>query len=54
MQVKLIFNDNNLKFFLDDKFVDEINDDRRKNGSGGFGASPYSEVCVDDIVVNKI
>ncbi|MDC1027370.1 hypothetical protein OAR79_06810 [Candidatus Thioglobus sp.] len=54
MQVKLIFNDNNLKFFLDDKFVDEINDDRRKNGSGGFGASPNSEVCVDDIVVNKI
>ena len=54
MQIQLIFSGNNLKFLLDDKFVDEINDDKRKNGLGGFGASPNSEVCVDDIVVNKI
>ena len=54
MQIQLTFSGNKLKFLFDDKVVDEINDDKRKNGFGGFGASPNSEVCVDDIVVNKI
>jgi hypothetical protein len=54
MQIQLTFSGNRLKFLFDDKVVDEINDDKRKNGFGGFGASPNSEVCVDDIVVNKI
>ena len=54
MDLQLIFEGNNLKFLLDDKVVDEINDDKRKNGMAGFGASPNSEACVDDIVVNKI
>ena len=34
--------------------VAEVNDDKRKNGLGGFGAAPNSEVCVDDIVVLKL
>jgi hypothetical protein len=54
IQIQLIFSGNKLKFLFDDKVVDEIYDDRRKNGMAGVGASPNSEVCVDDIVVNKI
>jgi hypothetical protein len=54
MQIQLIFNDDNLKFLFNGEVVTEVNDNKRKNGFGGFGASPNSEVCVDDIVVNNI
>jgi len=54
MQIQLIFDGDNLKYLLDDEVVTEVNDDKRKNGMAGIGAAPNSEVCVDDIVVNKI
>ena len=54
MQIQLTFSGNKLKFLFDDKVVDEINDDKRKNGMAGIGAAPNSEVCVDDIVVDRI
>jgi hypothetical protein len=54
MQIQLIFSGNNLKFLFDGEVVTEINDDKRSNGLAGFGVPPNNEVCVDDIVVNKI
>ena len=54
MQIQLIFNDDNLKLLFNGEVITEVNDDRRLNGLGGFGASPNSEVCVDDIVVKRL
>ena len=53
-QIKLIFSGNNLKFFHDGEFIEEIKDDKRKSGLAGVGASPNSLVCVDDIAVKPI
>jgi hypothetical protein len=54
MKIQLIFSGNNLKFLFDGEVFNEINDDKKPNGGAGFGVPPYNEVCVDDIVVNKI
>ncbi len=51
-QIKLIFSGNNLKFFHDGEFIEEIKDDKRTSGFAGVG-SP-STVCVDDIVVKPV
>ena len=51
-QIKLIFSGNNLKFFHDGKFIEEIIDDKKANGLAGVGSRTF--VCVDDIKVNPI
>ena len=53
-QIKLIFSGNNLKFFHDGEFIEEINDDQRTNGLAGVSAYPNALICVDDIVVKPI
>ena len=42
---------NTIKFFIDDDPVVIANDNQRSQGKAGFGASPHSMVCVDDIRV---
>jgi len=53
-ELQLIASGHNIKYLVDGKVVANIKDYRIKKGSGFFGASPNSEVCIDDIVVNKI
>ena len=54
MRIQLIVSGNNIKYLVNGQVVANVKDDKRKNGMAGFGASPNSEVCVDDIVVIKI
>ena len=53
-EIQLIASGNNIKYLVDGKVVASIKDNRLKKGSGMIAVSAYSEVCVDDIVVNKI
>ena len=50
-QVKVQAVENNLKYFLDNELLVEINDDRKLSGRAGVGAAPNTVVCVDDILV---
>lgn len=43
--------DNNLKYLLDDQLLVDIFDDKKLSGRAGVGASPNTQVCVDDIRV---
>ena len=54
LDIQLTASGDNIKYLVDGKVVASAKDDRVKNGSGFFGVSPNSEVCIDDIVVNKI
>lgn len=40
-----------ITYFIDGQQVVQANDDRRSSGRAGFGASPGTELCIDDIVV---
>ena len=44
----------NIKYLVDGKVVANIKDYSAKNGSGFVRVAANSEVCIDDIVVNKI
>ncbi len=50
-QVQVQFVENNLEYFLNDELLVEVSDNRRTAGLAGFGASPNTEVCVDDLLV---
>jgi len=54
LDIQLTASGDNIKYLVNGEIVASIKDDRVKKGSGFFGASANSEVCIDDIVVNKI
>ena len=54
IDIQLIASGNNIKYLIEGQVVAKANDNKRKNGLGAFSASPNSEVCVTDVVVNKI
>lgn len=51
VSVELRFVGDDLKYSLNGEMQVEASDDTRASGHGGFGASPGTEVCVDDILV---
>ena len=53
-EIQLIASGNNIKYLIDGKVVASAKDNRIKQGSGYISVTANSEVCVDDIVVNKI
>ena len=53
-EIQLIASGNNIKYLIDGKVVASAKDSRIKKGSGYISVTANSEVCVDDIVVNKI
>ena len=52
-EIQLIASGNNIKHLIDGKVVASAKDSRIKKGSGYISVIANSEVCVDDIVVNK-
>jgi hypothetical protein len=54
IDIQLIASGDDIKYLIEGQVVAKANDNKRKNGLGAFSASPNSEVCIDDIVVNKI
>jgi CubicO group peptidase (beta-lactamase class C family) len=54
LDIHLTASGDNIKYLINGEVVASAEDDRVKKGSGFFGVSANSEVCVDDIVVNKI
>jgi hypothetical protein len=52
-EIQLIASGNNIKYLIDGKVVASAKDNRIKKGSGYISVTANSEVCVDDIVVNK-
>ena len=53
-EIQLIASGNNIKYLIDGKVVASAKDSRIKKGSGHISVIANSEVCIDDIVVNKI
>ena len=53
-EIQLIASGNNIKYLVDGEVVASAKDNRIKKGAGMIAVSANSEVCVDDIVVNKI
>ena len=54
LDIQLTASGDNIKYLVDGVVVASLIDDSVKKGSGFFAVSANSEVCVDDIVVNKI
>ena len=52
--IQLIASGDNIKYLVDGKVVASTKDTRIKKGSGFISVPSNSEVCVDDITVNKI
>jgi len=52
--IQLIASGDNIKYLVDGKVVAGAKDNRIKKGSGFISVIANSEICVDDIVVNKI
>jgi len=54
LDIQLTASGDNIKYIVDGEVVASAIDDRLKKGSGLFAVSANSEVCIDDIVVNKM
>jgi len=54
LDIQLTASGNEIKYLVDGEVVASAIDDKVKKGSGFFAVSANSEVCIDDIVVNKI
>jgi len=54
LDIQLTASADNIKYLVDGEVVASVIDDRLKKGSGFFAVSANSEVCIDDIVVNKM
>ena len=54
LDIHLSASGDNIEYLVDGEVVVSVQDDRAKKGSGFFGVSPNSEVCIDDILVNEI
>ena len=54
LDIQLTASGDNIKYLVDGEVVASAIDDRLKKGSGLFSVSANSEVCIDDIVVNKM
>jgi CubicO group peptidase (beta-lactamase class C family) len=54
LDIQLTASGDNIKYIVDGEVVASAIDDRLKKGSGFFAVSANSEVCIDDIVVNKM
>ena len=52
--IQLTASGDNIEYLVDGEVVASIIDDRVKKGAVLFAVSANSEVCIDDIVVNKI
>ena len=53
-KIQLIASGKNINFLIDDKVFASSKNNRIKKGAGMIAVSPFSEVCVDDIVVKKV
>jgi len=53
-EVELIASGDNIKYLVDGQLVVGTKDNRSRYGAGMIAVSPFSEVCVDDIVVKKV
>jgi hypothetical protein len=53
-EIQLIASGDTIKYMINSKVVASVKDNRAKKGGGMIAVNPNSEVCVDDIVVNKI
>ena len=54
LDIQLTASGDNIKYIVDGEVVASAIDDRVKKGSGFFSVSANSEVCIDNIVVNKM
>ena len=54
LDIQLIASGDEITFLVDGEVVASAKDDRVKKGAGMFAVSENSEVCIDDIVVNKM
>jgi len=54
LDIQLTASGDDIKYIVDGEVVASAIDDRVKKGSGFFAVSANSEVCIDDIVVNKM
>jgi len=54
LDIILTASGNNIEYSVDGKVVASATDDRVNKGAGLFAVSANVEVCIDDIVVNKI
>jgi len=52
-EIQLIASGNNIKYLVDGKVVASAKDNRVKKGAGMIAVTANSEVCIDNIVVNK-
>ena len=48
-QVKVRGVANNLQYFVDNELIVDVIDDKKPSGRAGVGASPSTEICVDDL-----
>ena len=53
-EVELIASGDNIKYLVDGQLVVGTKDNRLRYGTGMIAVSPFSEVCVDDILVKKV
>jgi len=53
-EIQLIASGDNIKYLINSKVVASAKDSRIKKGEAMIAVTANSEVCVDDIVVNKI
>ena len=53
-KIELIASSDNIKYLVDGQLVVDAKDNRLRYGAGMIAVSPFSEVCVDDIVVKKV
>jgi CubicO group peptidase (beta-lactamase class C family) len=54
LDIQLTASGDNIEYLVDGEVVASVIDDRLKKGSGFFAVSANAEVCIDDIVVNKM
>jgi CubicO group peptidase (beta-lactamase class C family) len=54
LDIQLTASGDNIKYLINGEAVASAKDNRAKKGSGFFAVSANSEVCIDDIVVNKM
>ena len=54
LDIQLTASGDNIKYLVDGEVVASAKDDRVKKGAGMIAVSDNAEVCIDDIVVNKM
>ena len=54
LDIQLTASGENIKYLINGEAIASAKDNRAKKGSGFFAVSANTEVCIDDIVVNKI